>query len=104
MDLQVQAWLPDECKHCGSLLSLPVTTVTQKFQISALLVSCFTCTAGWASPEQQQALLKAERLELLALLDTREEEAQKARVEHGGAADVFAPGPKALADFFLRQA
>ena len=91
-------WLPDECKHCDALKSFTVATVMQKFQISALLVSCFTCVTGWASLDQQQALLKAGRVKLLEVLDTCAEESQKAIAGYGEAADVFALGPKALGE------
>ena len=96
--LKVSAWSPDECDRCESLKNMSVPDVEQRLQMPALLVSCFACTAGWATPAQQQILLKASHSELLEVADACAAQAQTAIAEHGDAADTFAPGPRAFAD------
>ena len=96
--VEVSAWAPDEDKHCSPLNNYAVPDVVNRFQVSPLMVSCFTCTAGWASSGQQQALLKATRGQLQQAADDYSVEEHKARAQFGEVADVFPPGPAALAD------
>ena len=99
----IMRWLPDELDHCSAMASMTAAEVSSRFGVSALLISCWACLTHSCSEEELKRLLAASDTNLWEVVEQWEKEVEDAMPGSDAEANLFAPGPKILAEMLLQS-